>query len=464
VTARRRSSALLLALAALAAGAGPARADLPDEPDLVISLPGTPSSARPPVFVDAYEQPGRLLYRFDAVIRNQGGTLDLFRGEDGGVRQAVWPGGEPAVAPRPDQVPASPAVIQDRSGFGSDFSYAVEKTHEHFHFSSAARYELLPASGPPRVSDKVGFCMFDSYGPAKWFGYGTQGPDGETWCAFSNPGQDTVRMGLSPGGADMYGAQREMQWVDISGLEPGAAVLRGQANPLHCILESDETNNTTTDTRQIPGVRADGVEGTSAGGAVALALPATVVAPDVPARRGDCTPGQTGTACYVWAADAPLRFDVVTGPAHGAVALAAGGAATYTPAAGFVGEDSFTYTATDARGLTSRPATARVRVSSPPKGAPPPVARVAKLSRVRVVRRRGRYRVQLRVSAPVRLSGRLERRRNGRRVGLRRLKARRVRAGAARMAIGRLAPGRYRLRLYADGKLAAKARFTVRRF
>lgn len=32
------------------------------------------------------------------------------------------------------------------------------------------------------------------------------------------------------------------------------------------------------------------------------------------------------------------------------------------------------------------------------------------------------------------------------------------------MAIGRLAQGRYRLRLYADGRLAARARFTVRRF
>ena len=46
-----------------------------------------------PVFVDAFEEPGQLLYRFDAVIANQGGTLDLFRGAGGGVRQAVWPGG-----------------------------------------------------------------------------------------------------------------------------------------------------------------------------------------------------------------------------------------------------------------------------------------------------------------------------------------------------------------------------------
>ena len=79
-----------LALAALAVGASPAIA-LPDEPDLVIQLPGEPSgSVVAPVFVDAYEEPGHLLYRFDAVIANQGGTLDLFRGATGGVEQAVY--------------------------------------------------------------------------------------------------------------------------------------------------------------------------------------------------------------------------------------------------------------------------------------------------------------------------------------------------------------------------------------
>ena len=99
---------LVTALAAFAASAGTAGA-LPDEPDLVIRLPDVASSAQPaPVFVDAFEEPGRLLYRFDAVIANEGGTLDLFRGSDGGVRQAVWPGGVPTTAPKPDVTPVGP--------------------------------------------------------------------------------------------------------------------------------------------------------------------------------------------------------------------------------------------------------------------------------------------------------------------------------------------------------------------
>jgi hypothetical protein len=459
VTGKRIYHTCVPKLPGFAASAGPADA-LPDEPDLVIRLPAVPTGAQvAPVFVDAFEEPGRLLYRFDAVIANQGGTLDLFRDPgSGGVRQAVWPGGQPTTAPRPDEIPSG-AAIADRSGSGAGFVYAYEKTHQHWHFSSAARYELQPAGGAARAAEKVGFCLFDSFGPANHFAYAVRGAGGETWCGFGAPDQPSVRMGLSPGGADIYSAQRERQWVDITGLEPGPAVMRAQANPLHCILESDEANNSTSDARQIPGVRVAGTVGsTGAGTPVALALSGTVIAPDVPARRsGGCTPGSS-RSCYVWAsADGPLTFRVVGEPSHGTVALAPGrglGAdATYTPAAGFAGEDAFTYVATDARGLTSSPETVR---------APPAVTARARLTAVRVERRHGRWRVVLRSSAPARLSGRLERRLRGRRVTYR-LRSRRVTTGPARMALGRLAPGRYRLRLDVDGKRAATAAFRVGR-
>jgi hypothetical protein len=117
--------------------------------------------------------------------------------------------------------------------------------------------------------------------------------------------------------------------------------------------------------------------------------------------------------------------------------------------------------ATDARGLVSKPATAQVSGDAPLAVAAP-VTGGARLSHVRVVRRKGRYRVQLTVSAPARLSGRLERRR-GKRKATFRLKSRRVGAGPARMALGRLAYGRYRLRLLVDGRPVANARFTVRK-
>ena len=141
-------------------------------------------------------------------------------------------------------------------------------------------------------------------------------------------------------------------------------------------------------------------------------------------------------------------------PAHGTVALAPGAdglhaAATYTPAAGFAGEDSFTYVATDARGLTSKPATVRVDVpAADARAAARRLPATCRGSRsVRVVSRRGRWRVDLRASAPARLSGRLERRRGG--AAGRTLACARAasRAGRRGSALGRLARGRYRLRL-----------------
>jgi outer membrane protein OmpA-like peptidoglycan-associated protein len=58
-------------------------------------------------------------------------------------------------------------------------------------------------------------------------------------------------------------------------------------------------------------------------------------------------------------------------PANGTVAINAGGTVTYTPAAGFVGTDTFTYTITDPDGLTD---TATVSVAVQQPGNLPPVA------------------------------------------------------------------------------------------
>ena len=43
----------------------------------------------------------------------------------------------------------------------------------------------------------------------------------------------------------------------------------------------------------------------------------------------------------------PLTAALVTGPAHGTLALNANGSFTYTPTANYNGADSFTYTASD---------------------------------------------------------------------------------------------------------------------
>jgi hypothetical protein len=148
---------------------------------------------------------------------------------------------------------------------------------------------------------------------------------------------------------------------------------------------------------------------------------------------------------------------------HGTIGLAPGAdglhaSATYTPNAGFVGQDSFQYVATDLRGLTSKPATAHVTATTPSAAAVSPMPR---LSKVRVVRRHGRWQLRLRSSQSGRISGRLERKRGKWRV-VRHLRARILDRGANRIGLGPVQRGRYRLVLRVNGRVAARVRFRER--
>jgi hypothetical protein len=361
----RRSLAALPAL--------PAPAQSADAPDLLISLPSVPYSQQvAPVYVDGFERPGRLLYRFDSLIQNQGGALDLYGGADE-VLQRIWPGGDPSTAPVPDAAP--PGQGDDRFDDGARFRYVEEDTHEHWHFFSAAGYEILVPGEASRVSEKIGFCLYDSFGTPGgetwWFPWEAPGP--ATWCRFSEPSSSFVRMGLSRGATDRYSSQREFQYVDVTGLVPGEYVLRAEANPDGHIAEADVTDNVLEELRTIPGVRAAAVAaGGTPGTQLSATLGAEVVAPDVPARRsGSCRPSTSSRSCYVWPEDEPVTFSIGSPPAHGTATLD-GSRLTYTPAEGFAGVDRLTYTATDARGLVSAPATVELTVGRPSTVAPPP--------------------------------------------------------------------------------------------
>ena len=413
-------------LASLPALPAPSASSSDDAPDLRIGLPTVPYSGQvAPVYVDAYEQPGRLLYRFDAVIENTGGTLDLFGGATE-VRQKIWPGGEPTTAPVADAPPPGPS--EDRTPTGARFAYVVEPTHQHWHFFSAARYSLLVPGEADRASEKIGFCMFDSFdiegGATKWFPWDAESAN---WCRFSEPASTFVRMGLSRGSGDRYSAQREFQFVDITGLTPGPYTLRAQANPEGHLIEADPSDDVHEEQRVVPGVIAS-----PASLFVQTGLPGTVdvsaraVAPEIPARRsGNCTPRSVSESCYARiTAGTPLTYEVVSGPSHG---TASGGAGlTYESAAGYVGADSMTYVAIDGRGLRSAPATVAVSVY-PPKGPPPPVTEPSGPRRLllighvrRVAPKRLAVRLLCRPAASGACAGTLEARLGGRRVARKR--------------------------------------------
>ncbi len=445
-----------------------------DKPDLVPELRSAPYQGQvAPVYVDAYEQPGELLYRFDAIIRNRGGTLDLFRDPDtGSAMQAVWRGGEPSEAPDPNRQPSSSdAALIDIGARGARFGYVFERTHDHWHFFTAGRYLLELPGGSERVSEKVGFCLFDGFGgeaSGRWFRPDYTGSGTQTWCGFGHPQGAFVRMGLSSEAADRYASQREFQWIDISGLRPGRYTVLAQVNPYGHIEEAEDTNNVVRESRLIPGVvAAEVLQERSRDEGVTVELSASVVAPEIPARKSaSCEPTAASGDCYVSASPSgPLTFRIDQQPTHGSVSLTnqreTTATARYDPAPGYAGEDSFTYTATDGRGLTSPPA--RVRMVLRPAQPSHPSDDGAQLGRtpsarpivpsprriltsLKVRRQRGRWYAVLRLGKDSFVRGRLDRRRGSGYVLDRRLERRRLTPGRRRLPLGRLnRGGRYRV-------------------
>ncbi len=402
----RRIIGLALALTAVAAPAAAA----PVKPHLVPLLPTTvfPDGQQAPVFVDTLEQPGRVLYRFDSVLWNQGGALDMFApapssaGGPNDVKQVIWNNGIPTAEPQdPNATPTTTADanVEDRSALHptASIDYNATTGHHHWHFLQAAEYSLIVPGAPARGSGKsVGFCLVDSYGPftagaPSFFPEGYTGGNTDTsrtWCQyFQSPadgGADppVVRMGISPGWGDYYESQDAGQWIDVTGLTPGTYTLTATANPNGFIDTDPPTNgdDRVSAERVIPGVTATAASASAVSGqAAAVPLSGAIVGPEVPARAsatGPCSdenlePTTPLALCYRTADPAgPLSFAVATPPAHGTVAIGAaaglGATATYTPAGGYAGPDAFTYVATDARGLTSAPATVSLIVSPAP--------------------------------------------------------------------------------------------------
>ena len=81
---------------------------------------------------------------------------------------------------------------------------------------------------------------------------------------------------------------------------------------------------------------------------------------------------------------------------------------------------------------------------------------------LRVSRTRHGHVVHLRLSAPARLGGRVERRQGGSYRTVRRLRSRRAAAGTVRIRLARLPPGRYRVRLSAVNRRGERRRASVR--
>ena len=377
---------VVVTVVAMLVAAAPAAAEPPpsNAPDLTARLPKVIPTHNPnpaPVFIDAHTVPGKLLYRFSSAIYNRGGAMDFYMQPDGpdagDAMQVIWQGGDPLVQPDPNLRPTGGGfTVENRSAAaGASFVFSPLQGHNHWHFQAAALYELLLPNGSSRVSDKIGFCMWDSWaidgdGYPKWFPLSYRGVGPNAWCASGKPGATFTRMGISYHYGDYYPAQSADQWVDVTGLLPGKYRLRATVNPEGFVHETTMTNNVLTEWRSIPGTGAiPRSVSAAANQAKIVPLEGKVYAYNTPAlRNGEPCLTRTDRACYVWTSiNGPLKFRVVRRPAHGQLGFLSRsglvGRYRYTPTAGFRGRDSFTFTVIDGRGLTSRPATVSITVS-----------------------------------------------------------------------------------------------------
>jgi hypothetical protein len=354
-----------------------------DKPDLVPLLPtetGT-QQAVAPIYTDTYVRPGRVLYRFSSVIKNLGGAMDLYKDPNtGAAMQVVWPGGNPTTMPDPNLVPTGGTTENLTAEHGAYFIFNPSQGHNHWHFQQAAQYQLVLPGGVIRYSDKVGFCMWDSWvkdgaGSTKYFPVNYKGVGPQGWCAPKDPSATFTRMGISRNYGDLYAAQSTDQWVDIGGLRPGDYKVRAIVNPNGFIDESDPSNNTLTVTRTIPGTIATArTVAIAQNKAKTFQVSGKVIAPDVPGRNSlavgapGCSDVRTDIGCYVFTtANGPLTFAIAQQPAHGTVSIVSAnglkGSLKYTPNAGYTGPDTLRFTVSDARNLTSLPATVTLNIS-----------------------------------------------------------------------------------------------------
>jgi len=105
--------------------------------------------------------------------------------------------------------------------------------HGHYHYDGFASYALLDASGQVVVRGrKQAYCMEDT---AQYL----LGPEIE--CGKVH---DCSTQGISHGWSDLYGNALDCQWIDVTGIAPGAYTIRVELNPTRAFQEVSFDNNT----------------------------------------------------------------------------------------------------------------------------------------------------------------------------------------------------------------------------
>ncbi len=123
-------------------------------------------------------------------------------------------------------------IVGKPSMSNPDFEYSM--CHGHYHFEGYAAYDLLNTDGEVvAAGHKQAYCLRDD-------NQVLFEADVRTDPYYSCSG---VSQGISRGWSDVYYVGLDCQWVDITGVPPGAYVLRVRINPDRRIYELDYDNN-----------------------------------------------------------------------------------------------------------------------------------------------------------------------------------------------------------------------------
>ena len=116
----------------------------------------------------------------------------------------------------------------------------------------------------------------------------------------------------------------------------------------------------------------DGAD-TSAPGTARITVEAPINTLPVADSFSVTTPQNTAVTIILQGSDGntgdQLTYSLATGPSHGALGVISGASVAYTPASGYSGSDSFTYTVSDGKGV-STPGTVSITVEAPANDAP----------------------------------------------------------------------------------------------
>jgi hypothetical protein len=113
------------------------------------------------------------------------------------------------------------------------YLYEWSDCHGHYHYRNLINYLIYNTSGRLVTRGaKQAFCLRDNYK------YIRTAPDSH--------GYDCENQGLTAGWEDVYDKSLDCQWIDITGLKPGAYILKAFVNRNHKLREQNYRNNSFT--------------------------------------------------------------------------------------------------------------------------------------------------------------------------------------------------------------------------